>query len=474
VNVSGTWTYAIINQRAGSTTYSLVNASTASGSCYYTNIANFIFSTSHLTSSTPEAFVAAFPGRIHVLYSSNEDGSSPNFVFVGSSNGTLGGSYSVSSTFDQSTRNVSVTVSSITFTGIDGSKTPNDATYGISSDRRLVLGVCTDTNGDDCSDGSVLSSSTMPVTLSTGLSSGDVNDQHTYTRYAVVNGLGYSFNIGANLGASISSSDSSPADGDMINLTATVSNSGNVNISSAFNVSIYDNGVLFNRTKITSTITPGNHVTFIVPYDTTAKTGSHTFKVSADSDNNIVETSKADNNGTTVVDVQKTYSLKLYIDGVQSTTFSEAGRPYNVTVNVTDSLGAQVDNATVRIIEENGLSLLAPIQVWQEGGQNKSVKSYSIVEVRTNSSGLVSFTLIPTGNKLIDVYPNITAYTGNYSLSAQLYVGGTLEKTKALTLTNLTAGTPDVRIAPMNKANIDYIYDVIYQIFSNIKNWFTY
>ena len=87
---------------------------------------------------------------------------------------------------------------------------------------------------------------------------------------------------------------------------------------------------------------------------------------------------------------------------------------------------------------------------------------------------MVSFALIPTGNKLISVQPNVTSYTGNYSLYAEVYISGTLQRTVNFTVGSLTAGTPNVRVAPMNKDNIDYIYDVIYQIFSNVKNWFTF
>jgi hypothetical protein len=174
------------------------------------------------------------------------------------------------------------------------------------------------------------------------------------------------------------------------------------------------------------------------------------------------------------VNVQVVYFLQLSVDGTITTTFNESGRPYNVTANVTDSLGDPVDDATVRIVEQNGLNLFAPTQAWQEGSDNRSVVSYSISEVRTNSSGLVSFTLIPTGNKLIDVDPSIIDFTGNYSLTAELYVSGTLQRTVNLTLVNLTAVAPDAQVSSENQDNVDFIYDTIYQIFSTVKGWFTF
>jgi hypothetical protein len=175
------------------------------------------------------------------------------------------------------------------------------------------------------------------------------------------------------------------------------------------------------------------------------------------------------------VDVAVTYSAIVYINDTASTNFPMVGRPYNVTVNVTDSTNASVNDAVIRIVEKNGISAFAPIQAWQEGSTNKSVISYSIAEVRTNSSGLVSFALIPTGNKLLDVEPYIaTYYTGNYSLYLEIYVSGSLKNTISLTVGELTASEPNGQVNVLNNDIVDYVKDVVYDIYAKIKGWLNY
>jgi hypothetical protein len=486
LNNSGTWIYNVVNQRAGSTTYSLINTSNTATICsgYYTPIDSFLFSSSSIA-SVPPAFVAAFPGRIYILYSDYQDGTLPEFVLVNFANGSMRGSYSVSSTFDQATKNVSLNVNSISFETDIGtvSKAPSDGTYGLSNDRRLVVGVCTDDSGENCSDGKILNSGgQLPVTLSTGLAS--VDDQSVYTRYSVVNGLGYSFLIGANLQASVNASNPNPYDGDVINLGVTIYNTGNVNVSSTFNVTLYDNDVPFNTTEITQDVVPGNNLYFTVPYNTYGKSGSHTIVASSDSSDKIVETSEADNNGSTVVNVQTTYHAIVYVDGIQTYTFDEAGRPYTVTVSVINSSGSPTENATVRITEVNGLNMFAQMQLWNDTyfANNKTgLKSYSIAEIVTNSTGNVSFTLVPTGNKLYvspysDTY-NASSYVGNYSLYLEIYLNGQRQKINGsyqdmipLYLTNLTPVTTGLTNVN-NQGFVEIVTNFVADIFEAVRGW---
>jgi len=91
-------------------------------------------------------------------------------------------------------------------------------------------------------------------------------------------------------------------------------------------------------------------------------------------------------------------NLTVWIDDVQTTTFSKTGVPYKVEVLVRDNATlAPIANATVRSVEKNGRNILYPIM---ELG--KAVLGFA--EARTNETGRAIFALEPTRYNIPDVY----------------------------------------------------------------------
>ena len=425
------------------------------------------YSDSPLTLNTLSAY-AIYPANVYIVVSDDKYVSlADSFVLAEVTNGMLLGSYStntVPSTYNQVSGNVTFRV-----TGIAGDT--GSGSYNILTDHpsnsELVVGICGDHYGISCSSSAITKPNT-DVNLYTGV----MPSAAPQFKYYVVNGMGTQFCIGSNLIVSVGANSTNPRSGQSVNITATITNDGNVD-AGPFNIQFYDGPTLLDTISIPS-LSASSSISRSINYDTTGKAGLRPITVNVDTGSAISECNEGDNSGSIGINIRMGYWLRVFIDGVESTVFNDSGRPYNITLNVTNSVGAPVGDAIVKIIEKNGMSLLAPTQIWQEGGQNKSVVSYSMAEVRTNSSGLVSFTLVPTGNKMMVVNPDVKLYTGNYSLSAELYVGGSLEDMVQFTVNNLSATTPNLHVNSTNKENVDYVYDVAYQIFSTVKGWFTF
>ena len=414
---------------------------------------------------------AIFPGYVYAVVSDNNTVElTDTFISINSTDGYLVGSYSatdVASTYDQTTGMVSLTIN-----GVTGQPGSFNILSEHASDQFLMVGICTNSYGVTCSDDNATAPN-VANSLNTSILNPSVTSAVNY-RYYVINGMGTQFCIGPNMNVTLTTNDSNPNDGDAVLLTATVVNLGNVDIDSEFNVRFYDGTTLLD-TQTISTLNSDSSTDKTYEWNTKWQTGSHTMWVKVDTTDTIKECNEDNNNASVLVDVAVTYSAIIYINDTESTNFPMVGRPYNVTVNVTDSTNASVSDAVIRIVEKNGISVFAPIQAWQEGSTNKSVVSYSIAEVRTNSSGLVSFALIPTGNKLLDVEPYIaTYYTGNYSLYLEIYVAGSLKNTISLTVGELTASEPNGQVTVLNNDIVDYVKDVVYDMYAKIKGWLHY
>ncbi|MFZ5501157.1 MAG: hypothetical protein ACOY58_04510, partial [Candidatus Micrarchaeota archaeon] len=259
------------------------------GGCYQTPVDAYGFSQFRDFSRTPPVYVSAFPGRIHVLYSSSDDGSSPSFVGVDTANGWLRGSYVVTSAFDHTSNRVNATVTSITFETDVGSisRSPSDAEWGLnaSTGRSMVVALCTDTIGDTCSDAYIANdTSQFPVQLSLGAV--PINDQNVYSRNVVVNGLGYPLCIGSDLSTSLSVNPNPIEDGGATNITVTVTNSGNVNVTSTFELAlnITGPGGYVNNTAwtITTDLLPGQSLVRSINWSANGPAGTYTATGRAD------------------------------------------------------------------------------------------------------------------------------------------------------------------------------------------------
>ena len=485
-NVSGTLVYTTISWNLNGSSDSLVYAGTGCagpGVCYCTSVAAFAFSQFKDDTRTPPVYVAAFPGRIHALYSNSVIGSSPELVLVPQANGWLQGNYVVplsTNSFSQGTGRVTATVSNIQFETDAGTqfKSPADADWGLNAatGRSIVMALCTDTAGDNCSDAAIVNSSAqLPQYLSVGAIA--VDDQHLSNHYVVVNGLAFGpVCIGSNLVTSVSTTPSSVNPGGTSNISVSVTNNGNVNVTTPFVITLNTTGPsgFFEQRNwtISQTIPPGGSVSRSYNFTNTSKSGTFTFSALADANNAIAKCDGGSTNSNTV-NVIKLYTLHVFIDGVENDTFAFAGRPYNVSVYVNDSDGNVVNNANFVFTENNGLNPFVPTQIWNSSGTLYGVASTSTGYVHSNGSGVAMLAVVPTCNKLYSDPvrgPLLTANIGLQSVSVRGYGAG-FDITRTLYVNDSSCADPswsnDKEI--INKDYVEPVYDWLYQVYSITK-----
>ena len=443
INVGGSWKYVPITYKSSTEALAYTDVNKGGG-CYFTSPGYLTFSPSYLTTPNPDIYYAAYPCRIWVGYANTANpGTISNFVFAGD-NGRLLGSYSVQRSFSEATRDITVQTPSISFQTASGSfsKNADDSQFGVGSERQMVVGVCVDDYGSSCSDGYVVPSEhNFPMSLSSGLGAADVNDQHTYTRYVVINGIGNAICIGANLEVSVDSVTPNPVYyGQTLTISFTISNprdtpyelnGGNVGVTNSFTIklSIYNasnpGSVVYETTQsISDDIGVDGSISGTATWVAQAHSGNYTVRIDVDYNNDIVECNEADNSDTENFELRPVYIPNIKIDGVTTTSFAYPGVPYNFSLHLTNSDGENVSNATIRIVEENGINILGPTQVWNRSISNTTtekagLKSYNIAEFKTDYLGNAELTIIPTGNKLYSSeynYTNVSEYVGNYSI----------------------------------------------------------
>ena len=448
INVSNEWKYVLITYYSSSQSLAYTNAPGFDSGCYYVSpMGNLVFSPSQLT-LTPPVYYAAFPGRIWVMYSSSPSGTNPGFIFVPESNGYLKGYYTFHRSFNEDTKKITVGTPTVTYYPAVGSfsKPADDSTFGINNDRRMVIGACKDDYGSHCYDGMILTTPSFPLELYSGVD--NPTDQQTFDRYIVINGLGSKICIGANLKATTVSVSPNPVYfNQTLTITFSVKNDrdepyelkgGNVKVTTNFEIKIriYNSSnpsqVVYETTQaVTDDLLPEESITLNTSWLAQAHSGTYTVEVTVDSDNDIAECDETDNSVTTQFELKPVYIPVIRINGAKSTVFPVAGMPYNFSLFLKNSDDEIVSNATIQVVEENGISIFAPTQTWTATiGQQSvktGVKSYSIAEFMTNDEGVANVTLIPTGNKLYTSeysYTNIKSYVGNYSIYLQGHVNG--------------------------------------------------
>jgi len=155
-------------------------------------------------------------------------------------------------------------------------------------------------------------------------------------------------------------------------------------------------------------------------------------------------------------------NLSVLINGVNTTSFTNAGEPYNVTVNVTYTNGSAFANAFVMITEDNGYSIFAMPQF-----QVTNVTNFVYGETTTNANGLVSFTAIPTGGVDVD-----NSAVGPYNITVASLINDTACDTKSFTVTNtnLPYATSDVPQVP-NLGDIRAFKDKVAIAYLRVKDW---
>ncbi len=507
INVNGQWKSVLITYRSSSDALALADVDDGGG-CYHTTPGYLTFSPSYLGTPNPDVYYAAFPGYVWITYASSANpGSLTNFIRT---NQMLLGSYDVTRSFSQSTGKVTVNEPTITFRSQAQQiqKPASDATFGITDQRRMVVGICEDQYGATCSDGDVISDpTTFPLYLDPGAS--PIDDQHTYTRYVVINGIGGQMCIGANLRVTLDSVQPNPIYySQILNITYTVENhrdtpyeihGGNVDVTSGFDVEvkIYQQGnpsnMPFDQTYHFTSLPVGSTITRTVTWNATAHSGTYVVEVTVDSSGNIAECNENDNTATQTFELKPIILPTFYINGNKTIVFPHPGVPYNVSIHLKNSDGDNVSNATVVLTERNGVAPFIPLQIWNatlaSGQPEERVATKTIVETKfkTDYLGNAELTIIPSGNPVYAPqysYLDPESLIGNYSIvltgnasNGEPFVfvrQGIVYHEYALTLENVYDYSFDYNenntVAFPNRSSlVDMVMNTIYSIFS--KFW---
>ena len=441
-NIGGTWNYELVSYRTSSE--ALAEANTAEGGGCYSTLPGFLtVSPSQLTTPNPNVQKAALPGRLYMGHAASMNpGTISQFEF-GGPNMVLRGDYTIQRSFTQASRQITVQNPTVVFETSAGpfTKSATDPAFGVAADRPLVIATCIDPDGGACSDGGVITSNVFPYTMNTGLSAGDVNDQTTHTRYVVANGLGKSVCIGANLIADIESIDPDPVYYSQeltINFSTTNYRDapfevmgGNVAVTSPFTirVQIYNasdpSQVVYTNTQtVTNTINPEQTLQLSLVWPAFAHSGTYTVQVDTDFNNDIAECNEADNTATANFELLAITIPEVMIDGVETTEFPYPNAPFNLSVYMRNSDNITLRNATVSMVESNGLSIMAPTQIYNRTAAEgvtvrDGVRTETIASFSTDINGTASLYFMPTYNKLYLPqynYTDLETYIGSYSL----------------------------------------------------------
>ncbi len=503
LNAGGSWVYELVSYNSFSNALALTD-SDVGGGCYEVTEGFLTISPSELTTPDPDIRKAAFPGKVYIGYATSANpGTVSDFVF-GGSNAQLLGDYSFTRSFDESTRQVTIQTPTISFQTSSGSfaKTASDSDFGISGDRRLVIGFCDDTDGLSCNAGSVFSSSSFPAIFNTGLTAGQVNDQNTYTKYVVINGLGKQMCIGSNLKTSISSVNPSPvyySQNLVINYTITnpldtpdENEGGNVGVTSSFDVrvTIYNSSqssqIVYSSTEtVTDDVASSGSVSKSITWPANAPSGSYTAKIEVDVNSDITECNEADNSDTENFQLLPVTIPEVYIDGTQTDFFAYPNAPYNLSFHFKNSDNQTLRNANITLIEQNGLVISAPTQIYNRSTgvastEKDGIKAQTRIDFQTDYSGNSSFTFIPTYNKLYSPqynYTELADYIGSYSLYFQgvdesgsnlaFIENGVLTTIYELNITNTSYSGSFAGKGIANEQMVSQVMDLVYQTFSN-------
>ncbi len=462
-------TVVFVGVSYSSATQSMAYAGTPgfTSGCYrVANGGEFVISPSYMA-LTPFTHKAAFPGYLWMMYSDTATGSNAGYVLLENS-GRLLGSYSFPSGYYRSgfvraTNEIVFPAEiGIVFQSASGpfTKTITDSSFGpsLTDYRYLVLAVCTDNIGKNCSSIKVArDASEFPVYLPSGVA--PIDDQHSYARYAVINGIGSLVCIGPEIAVSITTDKQEVYWSDSITATITVKNVGNVEITTPFTLRLYLEDSAHRVFKTWSFTVNGLAVdeqkSYSATWDAYNHSGTYYFVAAADESNTIKEWEDEATGACAVYGrsntAPKSFTLKdvtivsIWINesivagwihdgtytpfGYNSLSFPKAGIPYNLTFHFASSDEFYEPNPVPRIgvkvflQENNGMVPFVPIQVWNStlNGANKTfyTKLTATAELLTDDNGNVSVTVIPTGNKFfLQQYRNygIADLLGNYTI----------------------------------------------------------
>ena len=392
--------------------------------CKMTSIGGLTVSPSSI-SGTPETKIAGMPGEAKIMISENSDGTGKQII---DTNSELAGSYSGNLNYDYSTNRLDLTVNDITVNSDIGARSfsPGTSGRGITPERPLITGVCSDSSGDSCNGlTSVKSSASFPETFNFDKNLSEVNDQNVYTRYGIANSkLVDTLNIGADLEVRGLSTGSDPIYySQNQTVSFSVRNTGNVPVDTGFDVSssIERGGQVFDSQsfRVDSGLDIGESRSFNYQWKALNDSGRYSVNVEADTRNDVAEINEG-NTDTDYFDLEAITYPDIYVNGEiipeNEVEFDYPGVAYNLTFVMKDSDGNILGNSRIELVENDGFSNFVPTQEVTSGSFNSMRKVSSF---RTDENGTASITFIPTGNIFLSERYNDTAVQNSvdYSIS---------------------------------------------------------
>ncbi|VVB81781.1 Uncharacterised protein [uncultured archaeon] len=395
-----------------------------------------------------------YPAKIFVgIDEDGDDGeiidANDTVVAVPSTNGYLPYGYSrndVQSTYNPATGNVTIDA------------TATNPLVSQTASTKLLVGSCTDDQGANCSGAVRTSVDAGGVSVFTGIIG--PSDSVNFTRYSVINGFGVPYCIGPDADVSyVSVVPSVAPKGTIVNLSAFVTNTNTVDITTNFDVQMFVGATNLCNVTLTAPLAAGASKytstclwnTTGIPSGTTTIIG-HPLDVEA----GIADCDDGNDNGTGTFSTELVYIPKVWIDGVETNIFPDAGEPYNLTVYMVDSDGL-TPPVELRLTEENGMSIFSPTQLYTLNTGKSGVIAKSTSVVTTDNTGYITFAVVPTGTKLYEPeysYLNLSSYVGNHSIyfkiynittgaELQMYFNNSKQSNFSFVLVNMTPRSPN-------------------------------
>jgi hypothetical protein len=138
------------------------------------------------------------------------------------------------------------------------------------------------------------------------------------------------------------------------------------------------------------------------------------------------------------------------------------GKPTGIRMNITDSAGVPVANATINMTEKNGYVMFALPQY-----TDSNVTNYGIGSTLTNSTGGALFTIVQTGGPT-----GHDAQIGNFSLYMDVYnSSGSLinNLTFAVNRSLSTAAAPYEQVP--SQGDVALNAQNLFSVFTYVQEW---
>ncbi|MCX6708324.1 MAG: hypothetical protein NTW67_01575 [Candidatus Woesearchaeota archaeon] len=325
-----------------------------------------------------------------------------------------------------------------------------------TSSTMLLVGSCEDDQGVYCNGTVRTSVAAAGVSVFTGVVAPP--DSVKYTKQSVINGYGAPYCIGPDVDVlSVNVVPNVGPSGTLTTLSAVVKNVNTVDVTTNFNVDLYRGPTVICTLTLTAPLAAGATKTTSSCNWNVVGSGSLTIVgTPLDAAAGIADCNDGDDNGTGVFTTETVWIPRVWIDGNETNVFPDAGRPYNLTVFINNSDGG-TPPVLLRLVEENGMSVFAPTQLYTLNIGDSGVISKAISQVITDDTGFISFAVVPTGTKLYNpeyAYLNVSSYVGNHSIyfeifnnatgaELQLFFNGSKQDDFPFVLTNLSPRTPN-------------------------------